>query len=288
MKKIKVIARFLMAFILTISIVCFVLIYILSNTFLSEKYILSSLKKADYYNKIYESVESNFEKYIQQSGLDEKVIKNIVKKEQVEQDTKRIVVSIFDGLHEEISTKEIEQNLKNNIAKSVNIDSLGTEEKKAIDDFIQQICQEYKTTISNSNYEVQIHSGYKKVMNLVNIFKKITSITIGVCIIILCLLSLKRPYKIITNIAISFVASGLVLTIVNIYINTKIKVQYISILNDIISSVVRNIATDILANILKYGILLLVGGLILSIISNYVHNTTKYKSLMYDDASKEK
>ena len=90
MKKLKVIARFLMAFILTISIVGFVLTYTLSNTILSEKYILSSLKKADYYNKIYESVETNFEKYIQQSGLDEDVIKNIVTKEQVEQDTKRL------------------------------------------------------------------------------------------------------------------------------------------------------------------------------------------------------
>ena len=288
MKKLKVIARFLMAFILTISIVGFVLIYTLSNTILSEKYILSSLKKADYYNKIYESVESNFEKYIQQSGLDEEVIKNIVTKEQIEQDTKRIVVSIFDGLYEEISTKEIEQNLKNNIAKSVNTDSLSTEEKKAIDDFTAQICKEYKETIANSNYEVQINSGYKKVMNLANKFKKLVSITIGACIIILCLLSLKRPYKIITHIAISFIASGLVLTIINIYINTKVKVQYIAVLNDIISAVVSNIATDILANILKYGILLFVVGLILSIIANFVHNTTKYRSLMYDDTSKEK
>ena len=288
MKKIKVIARFLMAFILTISIVGFVLIYTLSNTILSEKYILSSLKKADYYNKIYELVESNFEKYIQQSGLDGKVIKNIVTKEQVEQDTKKIIVSIFDGLHEEISTKEIEQNLNNNIAKSVNIDSLGTEEKKAINDFTVQICQEYKETIANSNYEVQINSGYKKVMNLANKFKESISIAIGVCTVILCLLSLRRPYKIITNIAISFISSGLILTIINIYINTKVKVQYISILNDIISSVVSNIAIDILLKLLKYGILLSIAGLVLSVIANFVHNTTKYKSLMYDDASKEK
>lgn len=288
MKKLKVIARFLMAFILTISIVGFVLTYILSNTILSEKYILSSLKKADYYNKIYESVETNFEKYIQQSGLDEEVIKNIVTKEQVEQDTKRIVVSIFDGLHEEISTKEIEQNLKNNIAKYVNIDSLGAEEKKAIDDFTAQICKEYKETIANSDYEVQINSGYKKVMNLANKFKKLVSITIGICTIILCLLSLKRPYKIITNIAISFIASGLILTIINIYINTKVKVQYIAVLNDVISAVVRNIAQDILGGFLKYGVLLTIAGLILSIIANFVHNTTKYKSLMYDDTSKEK
>ena len=164
MREFKVIARFIMAFILAISIICFVLIFTLSNTVLSEKYIFDSLEKADYYNKTYESIESNFEKYIQQSGLDEEVLENLVTKEQVEEDTKRIIISIFDGLHEDVSTQKLEETLKNNISKSINNRSLSTEEKKAIDEFTQQICSEYKTTIVNSNYESQINTTYKKVM----------------------------------------------------------------------------------------------------------------------------
>ena len=36
--------------------------------------------KTDYYNKTYELLISNFENYIQQSGLDEDVLKDIVSK----------------------------------------------------------------------------------------------------------------------------------------------------------------------------------------------------------------
>lgn len=287
MKEFKVIARFIMAFILAVSLICFILIYTLSNTILNEKYILDSLEKVDYYNKTYELIESNFENYIQQSGLDEEILNNLVTKEQVEKDTKKIVTSIFDGLHEEVSTKELEENLKNNINDSINNKSLSTEEKKSIDEFIKQICSEYKATIVNSNYEAQINSAYKKVMSLINKSKKILIVTIGASIVILVLLCLRRPYKILTHIAISFIASGFVLTIFNIYINTKIKVQYISILNDTMSNIARGIAQDVLGSILKYGILLIIVGLITSIVTNFVHNIIKYKSLMQDDVSKD-
>lgn len=287
MKKFKIIARFIMAFILAVSLICLILIYTLSNTILNEKYILDSLEKADYYNKTYELIESNFENYIQQSGLDEEILKNLVTKEQVEEDTKKIVTSIFDGLHEEVSSKELEEKLKSNINASINNKSLSTEEKKAIDEFIKQICSEYKATIVNSNYEAQINSAYKKIMSLINKSKKILIVTIGVCILLLILLSLRRPYKILTHIAISFIASGFVLTIINIYVNSKIKVQYISILNDTMSNIARGIAQDVLGNILKYGIVLIVAGLITSIVINFVHNIIKYKSLMRDDVSKD-
>lgn len=287
MREFKVIARFIMSFILAVSIICFVLIFTLSNTVLNEKYIFDSLEKADYYNKTYESIESNFEKYIQQSGLDEEVLKNLVSKEQVEEDTKKIIISIFDGLHEEVSTEKLEKTLKNNINKSINNRSLSEEEKKAIDEFTQQICSEYKSTIVNSNYESQINNYYKKMMSLINKLKKILIITIGVCLIVLVLLNLRRTYKILTNIAISFIASGLFLTIINIYVNAKIKVQFISILNDTISIIVRNIAQDILGSIFKYGIVLIIVGLITSIGTNFVHNIIKYKSLMQDDVSKD-
>ena len=124
-------------------------------------------------------------------------------------------------------------------------------------------------------------------MNLINKLKKILIITIGVCIIVLIILNLRRPYKILTNTAIAFIASGLGLMVINIYINAKIKVQHLSILNDIISTIVRNIAQDVLGSILKYGILLIIVGLITSIVTNFVHNIIKYKSLMQDDVSKD-
>lgn len=283
MKKFKKVARFVMELILTVAIISFILTHLISKTILNESYVLKEFNESEYYSKTYKLIESNFENYIQQSGLDEKILENIVTKEQVEKDTKKIIVSIYDGIKEDISTDEIKKNLQKNIEEQIDVSSLSKEQKKAIDEFIEKLCDEYKTTISNSNYEEQIHSAYKKVSNLLTKIKKIAIILIGVSIIIIILLNLRRNYKIFTNTATAMFASGIILTIINIYINAKIKVKYITILNEPISIVTRNIASSILGNILKYGIILIVLGLLMMIASNFIHNIVKYKSLMQDE-----
>lgn len=272
-----------MELILAISIVGFVIIYILSGTVLNEIYMLSKLKNSNYYEETYKLLQSNFENYIQQSGLDEDVLKNIVTKEQMEEDTKIILTNIYDGLDEEISTKKLENKLKKNIDKQVDTKSLNDESKKAIEDFINEICKEYKATISNSNYEKQINALYSKLVKYLRLGQKVLSISIGVSFIILIVLNLKRIYRIATNVGIAFLASGSILSIANLYINTKIKVQYLTILNEPISVIVRNIAKDILDTTLKYGVLLLVAGLVLSVVGNGIHNLVKYKNYTQED-----
>ena len=120
MKEFKVIARFIMAFILAISIICFVLIFTLSNTVLSEKYIFDSLEKADYYNKTYESIESNFEKYIQQYDFTYQkmyqtltYMHNILEKEFTD-DIVGLIPYYYDKAEKHYHTvKQIEENNKN-------------------------------------------------------------------------------------------------------------------------------------------------------------------------------
>lgn len=279
MKVLKKVARFIISFILTISIITFVLIHLISSTILNEAYILESFNRADYYNKTYELVKSNFQNYIDQSGMDEEILENIITKEKVEQDTKKIIINIYDGLNEKISTQEIKEKLKQNIMNSMNNRELSQQEKNAIDTFIEKICDEYKITISNYEYEKEINNGYQKIMNFVTKGKNVLSITIVISIILLIILDLKKVYKTASNIGISATASGAILTIVNIYINSKIKVQTLTILNDNMSVIVRNITGDMLNTILNNGIILLVVGLILIILSNLIHNVKKYKIL---------
>ena len=63
-------------------------------------------------------LETNFENYIGQSGLDENVIKNIISVEQIKQDTNIIIDNIYDGENITINTETIETSLKNNINTS--------------------------------------------------------------------------------------------------------------------------------------------------------------------------
>ena len=75
-----------------------------------------SLKSA---RNIYTAVESDFENYIYQSGLDENVLENIVSLEKIENDTKTIINNLYDGTSETIDVTEIENNLNNNIQNSL-------------------------------------------------------------------------------------------------------------------------------------------------------------------------
>lgn len=278
MREAKIIARFIMELILAISITIFLLIHILSKTLLNEPYILSSLQKADYYNKVYQLVESNFENYIQQSGLDEEVLKNIVTEDMIEKDTKTIISNIYNGFKEDVSIVEIEKKLENNIKKSLKNRSLSSEETKAIKEYVAKISEEYKATISNLQIEDQIYSKYKIIKEYANLGQKISVFAIGGSVIILILLNLKRFYKLFTNLGISALASGSILTIINIYINSKIKVQNLLILNDAISEVIQNISKAILDNVLKYGLLFIIGGLGLIFVPTLIHYFNNYKN----------
>ena len=280
MRKFKKIARFIMELILAIAIIAFLLIHVISKTILNEQYILSSIEKADYYSKTYELLESNFENYIQQSGLDEKILENIVTKEQIKEDTKKIIINMYDGIKEEVSIEAIKQNLEKNINEQIDTDSLSTEQKQAIDQFVKTLCDEYRATIANTNYESQINDGYKKISKYIKLAQKASIVMIGISIIIIILLNLRRVYKIATNTGTALLASGIILTIINIYINSKIKIKYLSILNEPTSIVLRNIANDVLGKILVYGILLIISSVILLIISNFIHNIVKYKGIM--------
>lgn len=287
MRKVKKIARFIIELILTIAIISFILINLISSTILSKSYILSSLEKTDYFSKISKQLEENFENYIQQSGLDEDVLKNVVTKEKIEKDSKKIITNIYDDFYEEISTQELTQNLQKNIQESIGNRTLTSAEQKAIDEFINQIVKEYKSTISNLEYEKQINSGYKKIMKYVSPAKKVAVVVIGICAVILILLNLKRTYKIGTNFGISFLASGAILTIIDIYIKTKLDIRYITILNDAISDVIRHIAESVIGTISKDGIVLIICGLILIFVSNFIHSITKYKNIIKKDNEEE-
>ena len=280
MKTAKKVARFILELILTLLLVTYVIITLVSSTVLSKSYILSSLEETDYYNMTYTELQSNFENYIQQSGLDEDILNDIVTKDKIESDTKIIISNIYDSLNEEISTQEIKNNIEKNINKSIDRNNLNKEANEAIDEFIERICDEYKSTILNSKYEQEINSSYNKITKYTKLFKRIIVIAIGIGTIALILLNLKRNYKISTNIGTIFLSSGIILTIINIYINTKIKIQYLSVFNEQLSNVIRNILTNIISNILKYGIIFIILGVVLIITSNILHNITKYKNIM--------
>lgn len=273
----KNILRYIIAIILTILIIAFLLINLLSSTILSEKYILSKLDETNYYNKMYQYVQSSFENYIYQSGLDENVLDNIVSKEKIEKDTKIIIGNIYDGLNEKIDTQEIKDNLNKNINNSLKNQKMNATQKEAIEKFVNEITNEYTKTMSHSTYETQINKAYIKGIKYIDVVKKVMLVTIAVLVILLILLSLKRIYRIFTTIGISIFASGTFFAITNWYIMAKIKIQTITILNDAISDCVRNILQELLNTIKNESLIFVLVGIFLIIIPSLIHYYVRSK-----------
>lgn len=276
MRIIKKIIKIIFSAILTISILLYILINLLSSTILKESYILSKLDQANFYQKVYEEVNSNFEKYIYQSGFDENVLNNVITEEKVKEDFKIIIDNIYNGTNQDINTETIKTNLTNNINSQLGA-NISKTQQNSIDSFVDTILNEYTQTILHTQYENKINKAYTQINKYINLANKALLIIMAVLIILLILLNLKRLYRGVSYIGISMLSSGILLCIADIFIKMKVDIKNIVILNDTISKIIINVITELLANILKNGIILLVSGIVLIIIANLRRAYKKYK-----------
>lgn len=272
----KTIIKYIITIILAIAMIAYFFISLVSSTILSEQYILSKLDETDYYNKIYEYVKSNFENYIYQSGLEETVLEDVVSKEKIRKDTGIIISNLYDGLNQKIDTQEIRDNLNKNIKETLEDQDMTVTQQNAIDTFIDHICNEYTDTMSHFSFEQQVNQAYRKVIKYMDLSKKVLLITIGLDILLLLVLNLRRIYKFVSLVGVSLTTTGAFLTIVNLFVNIKIKIQTITILNDAVSDTLRNILTSMLNMVMKNEYILLISGVLLIIVSNLIHNIKKY------------
>lgn len=261
------IIRFILLIVLTVSIIALVFINIASSTILNKEYILGKMDETFYYMDIREELENNFENYIGQSGLDEEVMNNIVTEEKIKEDTGIILSNIYEGTSEEISTEEIEQNLRTNIENSLNHDLTATQERM-VNQYIDTICEQYLNIMSHTSYENNIHNVLVKINGYIELANKVLIISIAVSALLIIISDYKKIIKALSHLGIGLFASGTFGVIVDMYINAKIKIDNIVILNDAISEVIRNILNNIFITIRNQGVILLVIGIAMIIVGN--------------------
>lgn len=274
MKVLKSILIFILALIITILICLVYITNLLNNTVLSKDYVLSKLDETDYYNQISIYIESNFEKYINQSGLDDDVVKNLITIENVKENTQKILNNMYDETQETINNEVLEQNLRNNIENYLNKNNL-TASQADIDAFVETISNEYLSSISHNKYEKKIYNVISTTENTLSKIKKIAIIGLIVTILLLAILNIKEIHNFFAKIGVSILSSGLLLIFTNVFVNRKIDVKNLLILNEAISHTLKSIVLDILTKISKNGLVFIILGLILIVVSSYVKNLLK-------------
>ena len=259
MKVLKNLLKFIFITILTICMISLGIITIAFSTILDKNYVMQKLEETNFYADTYKLVESNFENYIYQSGLDEEALKNICTEEKVKQDINIMLSNIYDGTNQEIDTTEIANNLNSNI------DQLGIKNKQnesAIQQFVTHICDEYTDTLVHTKYETQINDIYKKAIEALDQIYEIILIVLAVDIIAIIAINNKKISKDIQHLGIALFATSVFELSVWQIITSKIDIQGIKIFNDVFSKSIVTIIQEILNQVAS----LALGTLVISVI----------------------
>ena len=270
MKGFSLAIRYILIIFLVIIILAFTFLKIATSTILNKGYVLTKLEETGYYNGIYQEVEKDFRNYIDQSGLEEQVMDNVITEDKVKNDVNIMVNNIYDGKNEEIDVTEIKTNLNNNIEKYVSEQPGISANDTAVETFINKICEQYKTTMVHTEYEQQINNVYMKIIKYTNVVNKALLIAMLVLAVIIFAICHKRIFKGISSAGISILSSGILIIATNIFINLKVKIDSITVLNNSVSNSLRTIIRDIMGIISNSGYIILGVGLALIILGNLI------------------
>lgn len=270
MKIFKYIISIILAFLLMLSILLTVALQIVSTTILNKDYILGKLDEANYYNNVYEQIKDSLAGYIGPSGLDEEVLENIYTREQVKEDINLIINNIYENKNDKINTEDIKEKLQNNIEASVGSGLLTKENRNSIEDFIDKIADEYVQNISHDPYFEKVGMIINKVKDMIG---KVEGIIIFVPIIlavVILLLNIKQISSAIRFISISILTSGVIGIVIKVFLETKINISNILIINDSFSEVIKNVINSILNNINTMSIIGIIGSIVLIVLTNVI------------------
>lgn len=276
MKGLSLIIRYILIFIIAVCILAVVFLNIASSTILSKEYILSKLEETNYYEGICNEMQSNFEKYIGQSGLDDIDLKDIITEEKVKNDVNIMIKNIYDGAEEEIDVTEIKTKLRNKIDQFMESNGLKAQDESSIETYINTICDEYTSTMIHTDYEQNINNVLMKVLKYSQKGNKVLLIILLIAVILIFGICYKRPFKGFSSAGVALTSIGGLNIFINYFINAKIKIDTITILGETFSNTLRAVLNEIMSKIANYGYILLISGIVLIIFGNLI-DSIKYK-----------
>ena len=246
MKVGKKILNFIFVLVIALSFTFIGVKSVVFKTIFNKEYVLEQMENNNFYSETYKLVESGLENYIGQSGLDEEVIKNICTEDKIKNDINIILSNIYEGTNEKIDTSEISNNLNSNIDKE-NVRT--SSNSKAIDEFVEHICQSYKDTIISTSYENTINEKYSKITQKITKVQNILIIAIIISIIGVIALNVKDILKLLFWTESAVLSSAVMQLAITTVIKAKVNIDGIKIFNDAFSNIVVTIIKDILSKI---------------------------------------
>ena len=264
MKVLTNLLKFILIVVLAVCSIAIGIIQIVTQTVLNKNYIIQKMEETNFYSETYKLVQSNFEKYIEQSGFEENILENICTEEKVKQDINLMISNIYEGANKTIDITEISDNLNANIDK---LNIRDSKNQKAIEQFVEHICQEYTDTLVHTKYENDINKFYKEIVIKKDKIEKIVIIAMVIDVIVILIVNNKNIEKDFQSIGTAIFSSSAFELIACQIINLRVSIKGIKIFNDAFSDMIVAIIQNVISKVVSFGIATLMIAIILIVIN---------------------
>ena len=263
---------YVLSFVLVLMLLSLCLLAIVKSTILDEKYMISKLEDANYYERMNGEIIEQFKNYTIQSGLSDEVLENLFTEDKLKQDINNVIDSIYTGKELEISTSEIRENLKENILAEVEKEGKTVDfEDEAMEEYLKAIESAYESQVSYSTSTINsIGSTFEKVISLAKTAQIIVIVVTIVIAVLIIILNIKQIFG-LNYLAISSMATGLFILIAKFLLGQSTDLKNVMLINQATSHVIQLVIEDLLAKVTIAGVVLLIIGLIFSIIYNLLN-----------------
>ncbi len=262
---------YIFTFVLVLLIIAAILLGIVTKTVFNKDYIISKLDETNYYERVHNTFVTEVEDYLEQSGLEEIEIGNILTEEQVKKDVQNFFTQLYNGKTVTINKEDVKQQLETNLNKELKEKkiTLTSIEQRAIDRVLDTITDAYATEVSYDTYS-QYLEYLPKIMSIINKYLPIINTIIyvlPVALIILILLFNIKQFRIgLKYIGISILSSGILMIGIKLFTSIKMNLNNLYILSRATSDYIISIISDILNKITTVGIIGIIVGILAIII----------------------
>lgn len=245
----RLLLSYIMKFIQSISFFLLSLSLILILTVFNEDYVLDLLNNHNYYQELYDNTLEEVSYYLEQSGLNEEVLNNVISVKSLKKEIITTIDNLYTNQKITVNTEEFQNNLTTNINNYIKDNNIRVDNKDTVNILTKKLVNIYEEEVSYNNT-------FEKVRPIFNKTYKLTKIVLYLSIIMSIITYLINRYvfkdrNIIASLFTNFVIlGGLVL-----YTKYTIDINNIFFYNTSISNILMEFINSVLKCMLVTGII---------------------------------
>lgn len=251
----RLLLSYIMKFIQSISFFLLSLSLILILTVFNEDYVLDLLNNHNYYQELYDNTLEEVSYYLEQSGLNEEVLNNVISVKSLKNEIITTIDNLYTNQKITVNTEEFQNNLTTNINNYIKDNNIRVDNKDTVNILTKKLVNIYEEEISYNNT-------FEKVRPMFNKAYKLTKIVLYLSIIVSIITYLINRYIFKDrNIIASLFTNFVILVGLVLYIKYTIDINNIFFYNTSISNILMEFINSVLKCMLVTGIVSFLLGL---------------------------